>query len=200
MYLTMVPMGGNLEGVRAASLRYWGKEPRNLSLSEVALLLSVPQSPEARRPDRQPARRWRRFSGLVSGWWRQVFTPSSDLDELRHLPFEALAPVPNEAWHFSKWVVASAQQKQACRLALLRPAWIEDFSAAWCAKPSLFAKRLESLRKRVGHGDQWVRPARYLAYVGSLGLGTDAGYMDLTRATRSPGIDAKALHLRHGFR
>lgn len=52
MYMTMLPMGGNLEGLRAASLKYWGKEPKNLSLSEIALLLSVPQSPESRRHDR----------------------------------------------------------------------------------------------------------------------------------------------------
>ena len=28
LYLTMAPYGGNLEGIRAASLAYFGKEPR----------------------------------------------------------------------------------------------------------------------------------------------------------------------------
>ena len=53
-YLTLAPYGGNLEGVRAASLAYFGKEPRKLLLSEAALLVALPQSPEARRPDRNP--------------------------------------------------------------------------------------------------------------------------------------------------
>ena len=50
----LAPYGGNLEGVRAASLAYFGKEPRRLSSAEAALLVALPQSPEARRPDRYP--------------------------------------------------------------------------------------------------------------------------------------------------
>jgi penicillin-binding protein 1C len=52
LYLTHAPYGGNLEGVRAASLAYFGKEPRRLSVSEAALLVALPQLPERRRPDR----------------------------------------------------------------------------------------------------------------------------------------------------
>lgn len=52
LYLTRAPYGGNLEGVRAASLSYFGKEPRRLSVSEAALLVALPQLPEKRRPDR----------------------------------------------------------------------------------------------------------------------------------------------------
>ncbi len=52
LYLTHAPYGGNLEGVRAASLAYFGKEPRRLSVAEAALLVALPQSPEGRRPDR----------------------------------------------------------------------------------------------------------------------------------------------------
>jgi penicillin-binding protein 1C len=54
LYLTLAPYGGNLEGVRAASLAYFGKEPRRLTLGEAALLVALPQSPEVRRPDRSP--------------------------------------------------------------------------------------------------------------------------------------------------
>jgi penicillin-binding protein 1C len=31
LYLTLAPYGGNLEGIRAASLAYFGKEPRRLT-------------------------------------------------------------------------------------------------------------------------------------------------------------------------
>ncbi|MGE3529667.1 MAG: penicillin-binding protein 1C [Methyloceanibacter sp.] len=54
LYLTLAPYGGNLEGVRAASLAYFGKEPRRLTLGQAALLVALPQAPEARRPDRFP--------------------------------------------------------------------------------------------------------------------------------------------------
>src|SRR5580658_1027353 len=51
LYLELAPYGGNIEGIRAASLAYFGKEPRRLTLGEAALLVALPQSPELRRPD-----------------------------------------------------------------------------------------------------------------------------------------------------
>ncbi|MBL8672460.1 MAG: penicillin-binding protein 1C [Alphaproteobacteria bacterium] len=53
-YLTLAPFGGNLQGVRAASLAYLGKEPTRLSLAEAALLVALPRSPTFARPDRRP--------------------------------------------------------------------------------------------------------------------------------------------------
>ncbi len=53
-YLNSVPMGGNIEGVGAASLLYFGKPAKLLSWGETALLISLPRSPAARRPDRFP--------------------------------------------------------------------------------------------------------------------------------------------------
>ncbi len=53
LYLTLAPYGGNIEGVRAASLAWYGKEPKKLTLSESALLVALPQSPEMRRPGPQ---------------------------------------------------------------------------------------------------------------------------------------------------
>jgi penicillin-binding protein 1C len=52
LYLLLAPYGGNLEGIRAASLSYFGKEPARLTPAEAALLVAIPQSPETRRPDR----------------------------------------------------------------------------------------------------------------------------------------------------
>ena len=53
-YLTLAPYGGSLEGVRAASLGYFGHEPSTLTDAEQALLIAIPQAPELRRPDRHP--------------------------------------------------------------------------------------------------------------------------------------------------
>ena len=54
LYLALAPFGGNLEGIRAASIAYFGKEPKRLTLAESALLVALPQSPERRRLDRHP--------------------------------------------------------------------------------------------------------------------------------------------------
>ena len=54
LYLHLAPYGGNLEGIRAATLAYFGKEPRRLTPAEAALMVAIPQAPESRRPDRAP--------------------------------------------------------------------------------------------------------------------------------------------------
>lgn len=56
MYLSLAPYGGNLEGIRVATLSYFGKEPKNLSPAEAALLAVLPQSPTRLRPDLIPER------------------------------------------------------------------------------------------------------------------------------------------------
>src|ERR1700730_10651254 len=44
--LALAPYGGNIEGVRAASLAYFGREPKRLSVAEAGLLVALPQAPE----------------------------------------------------------------------------------------------------------------------------------------------------------
>ncbi len=51
-YLNAAPYGGNVQGVEAASLRYFNKHAKDLSLAEAALLAGLPQSPSRYRPDR----------------------------------------------------------------------------------------------------------------------------------------------------
>jgi len=55
-YLNLAPYGGNLVGVEAASLSYFRKRARDLTLAEAALLAGLPQAPSRLRPDRHPGR------------------------------------------------------------------------------------------------------------------------------------------------
>jgi len=54
LYLTLASYGGNIQGINAASLFYFNKQAKQLNLSQSALLIALPQSPETRRPDRYP--------------------------------------------------------------------------------------------------------------------------------------------------
>ena len=56
IWLTLAPYGGNLEGVRAGSLAWFGVSPRLLDGAEAALLVAIPRRPEALRPDRHAER------------------------------------------------------------------------------------------------------------------------------------------------
>jgi penicillin-binding protein 1C len=50
MYLNLVPYGGNIEGIKSASLIYFGKPPRLLSLAEITALTIIPNRPSSLRP------------------------------------------------------------------------------------------------------------------------------------------------------
>ncbi|MEL6559896.1 MAG: penicillin-binding protein 1C [Bacteroidota bacterium] len=49
MYLNLVPYGGNIEGVKAASLIYFQKMPDHLSIAEVTALSIIPNRPNSLR-------------------------------------------------------------------------------------------------------------------------------------------------------
>ena len=52
MYLNLVPYGGNIEGVKAASLLYFKKNPDHLSLAEITALSIIPNKPGVMIPGR----------------------------------------------------------------------------------------------------------------------------------------------------
>ena len=53
-YFTLAPYGGNIEGIEAATEALFQKPPNQLTFTEAALLVALPQSPERRRPDLFP--------------------------------------------------------------------------------------------------------------------------------------------------
>ncbi|MBF0384709.1 MAG: penicillin-binding protein 1C [Candidatus Omnitrophica bacterium] len=60
MYFELAPYGGNVHGIKAAARKYFNKSPKDLTLSESALLAGLPQSPSRLRPDRYPQRAQKR--------------------------------------------------------------------------------------------------------------------------------------------
>jgi len=51
-YLNIAPYGGNIEGIKTAAFFYFDKPLSSLSVSEIALLTTIPKNPNANRPDR----------------------------------------------------------------------------------------------------------------------------------------------------
>src|SRR6056297_433864 len=107
IYLRLAPFGGNLEGVRAASLAYFGKEPRRLSLGQAALLVALPQSPEARRPDRQGnSAKLARQRVLERALWAGIISEAA----LRRAAGE---PIPDQRIAFPKFAPHLAEAEAA---------------------------------------------------------------------------------------
>jgi len=193
LYLRLAPFGGNLEGVRAASLAYFGKEPRRLSLSEAALLVAIPQSPQVRRPDRSPeaARRARDHvlarmlsAGVVSGedTARAVAEPLAPTTLARR-EFPMLAP------HLADAEVAQNAARPVHRLTLdhRAQAGLEALVRDYVATQE---GRISAAVVVVDH-----RTGEIVAYVGSPGLldMERLGAIDMATALRSPGSTLKPI-------
>jgi len=101
MYLTLAPFGGNVEGVRAASLTWFGHEPDRLTPGEAAILVALPQRPAALRPDRHPARALTAAARVLDRLVQEGRIPESD----RETPPPRVAaryPFPQLAAHVAQ--------------------------------------------------------------------------------------------------
>ncbi|MCB5411036.1 penicillin-binding protein 1C [Pseudogemmobacter faecipullorum] len=190
LYLLLAPFGGNLEGVRAASLSYFGKEPARLTPAEAALLVAIPQSPESRRPDRAADRAEAARDRVLARAVRFGLIGAEEAEAaLREVVPGLRQPFPAYAPHLADRARAGAPLLPLHRLTLdldlqkrLERLAVETVAA-----------RGESLQIAIVVADHLS--GEILASVGSAGFKDDGrqGFVDMTRALRSPGSTLKPL-------
>ncbi len=186
LYLTLAPYGGNLEGVRAASLSYFGHEPESLTDSEQALLIALPQSPEARRPDRRPdaARTARR--AVLDKMVRVRRMTEADASAADSEPLPGRAPFPAMAWHAAGELARAAPSSQASVVSTIDAGLqsrLEPLAAA--------VSRAQGPEDTAAILVVEIKSRAVRAAVGSGGLDRPGGWIDMTRAIRSPGSTLK---------
>src|SRR5262249_4894728 len=117
LYLSLAPYGGNLEGVRAASLAYFGKEPRRLTLGEAAMPVGLPPSPEQPRPDRSASAAPNGRAGGLARVAAAGMVPSDEMERAKHEPVpDGRKPMPILAPHAADAAVAAAPDRSVHRL------------------------------------------------------------------------------------
>jgi len=188
LYLAMAPFGGNLEGVRAASIAYFGKEPKRLSLSEAALLVALPQSPENRRLDRYPAAARAARDRVLDRMVEEGVVSDADAANAKAVPVPKLRkPMPILAPHSADNAMLSVKNKPVIALTLDAP--LQQ------ALETLARDRATALGPSISVAILVVDNASgdVLARVGSPDYFDDrrAGQVDMTRAVRSPGSTLK---------
>jgi len=189
LYMRLAPFGGNIEGVRAASLAYFGKEPQRLTIAEAALLVALPQSPENRRPDRNPlaARQARNrvieraaAAGAISRA-EADFAKQQKLHARRH-------PFPAHAAHLAERVAGSSDA-DVVKLTI-------DGKLQTGAE-SVVKRHAENAGPKLSAAAMIIdhQSGDVLAHVGSANYFDHArkGPIDMTRAVRSPGSALKPI-------
>lgn len=188
LYLTLAPFGGNLEGVRAASHAYFGKEPVRLTIGEAALLVALPQSPEVRRPDRAADVALRARNRVIDRMFAAGIITVAEANRARD---EAVPrqrkELPQLAPHAAEAAVSAFPKQRLHKLAI----------------DATIQKRLEELaREKIAVLGPRVSLAilvadnetgEVLARIGSVDFNDAerAGRIDMTRGVRSPGSALK---------
>ncbi len=188
LYLKLAPYGGNLEGVRAASLAYFGKEPHHLSVAEAALLVTIPQSPEVRRPDRG-------YESLVEGRDRVIrraaaahaITEADAKAALSQAAPRGRRDFPALAPHISDRLIAALPNQPAIATTIDRN--LQEATETITRRNAIsFGEKISIAALIVNN-----RTGEVLAHVGSAGYFDDTrlGAIDMTTAIRSPGSALK---------
>lgn len=189
LYLLLAPYGGNVEGMRAATITYFGKEPKRLTPAEAALLVAIPQSPETRRPDRGGEVKAARDRVLA----RALSDGLIDADQARSAatePVPALRrPFPALAPHLADRVLA--EEKDQTRHQTTVDKGLQTALEKLAADAVLgMGDRMQVAIVVADHATGEV-----LASVGSAAYTGDQrlGFVDMTTALRSPGSTLKPL-------
>ncbi|MER8783807.1 penicillin-binding protein 1C [Mesorhizobium sp. M1006] len=187
-YLTLAPYGGNLEGVRAASLAYFGKEPKRLTVSEAALLVALPQLPEKRRPDRNldvaHAARDRVLTRMVSaGLLGEREAARAALDDVSGLR----RTLPALAAHAAYTMLSKAIPGQKLQLTI-RKSVQEGLEQVAKDAAARLGPRLSVAMVLAD-----ARTGDILGEVGSADFfdASRSGWIDMTKVVRSPGSTLK---------
>ncbi|MDJ0821925.1 MAG: penicillin-binding protein 1C [Paracoccaceae bacterium] len=188
IYLQLAPYGGNVEGLRAASLIWLGKEPARLTPAEAALLVALPQAPESRRPDRHATAAHTARDRVLM---RMAEAGVLSLEEARaalHDPAPAgRYPMPQLAPHLADRVIAGGRGRHDLTLDASLQETLEALVQTH------MARRDPRLSMAVILADH--QSGEILASVGSPDYAATRGqgFVDMTQALRSPGSTLKPL-------
>jgi penicillin-binding protein 1C len=198
LYLNLVPYGGNIQGIKAASLLYFGKKPQLLSLGEITLLTIIPNRPSSLRPGRQNISLKSARDQWLSKFENANLFTSELIDNAKHEPVTMRRrAAPTQAPHLA--------------LRLKR-----EYPNTPVLHTSLHANLQHQIEEQVSH---YIKPLRGLnihnaavlvinnetmqveAYVGSADFNNrfDGGQVDGIRAVRSPGSTLKPILYGIGF-
>ncbi|WP_342363475.1 penicillin-binding protein 1C [Terrarubrum flagellatum] len=188
LYLALAPYGGNIEGLRAASLTYFGKEPRRLSFGEAALLVALPQAPETRRPDRfsEIARRARDRVLDRAAEWNVIAMAEAERAKGEPVP-KARRPFPMLAAHAAEAALKQTPNESVIKLTI--------DARLQASLEELVRQRVEKLGPKLAGAilavDHATGEVRAHVGGGEYLSGDRAGGVDLAFAVRSPGSALK---------
>ncbi len=102
IYLSIAPLGGNVEGLRSAALLYYDTPLERLNIAQLFDLMLVPGDPNGLQPDRKPERLLLERRRQAAAWIRRGILTREDSVVIWNTPALAVRrPLPRYAPHFA---------------------------------------------------------------------------------------------------
>ncbi len=197
MYLSYLPYGGNIEGVKAASYIYFGRPPEKLSLAQATLLTVIPNRPNSLRLDtrRDQARR-ERDRWLHYFDKKEIFSKDQTRIALAEPITATRRNLLPKAPQFSRRVTQLQSHSSDNSSTVVTTTLDPEIQALVSQLLSNYVRRVRS--KGISNGAALVvdnASSEVLAYCGSADFFDEdaAGQVDGVQAIRSPGSALKPV-------
>lgn len=201
MYLNQVPYGGSSYGIEEAAKTYFGKQARELTLGEAALLAGLPQAPSVYSPFINPQLAVQRRNDVLDKMYEYRYITR---DQLKTTKAEKLSVIPPDtlikAPHFVFYVKSQLEQQFGTRMVEeggLRVYTTLDLDVQQQAEKILGEELAKIKNLNVSNGAILVsRPStgEILAMVGSADyFQAPSGAFNVVTALRQPGSSIKPI-------
>lgn len=191
MYVSHAPFGGNVVGLEAASWRYFGRPPEELTWGEAATLAVLPNAPAEIHPGKNRGRLLAKRNRLLKTLHDRGHLDSLDLvlacDE--PLPIKPIA-LPQEAYHLTEYYWKTSPGKRIrTTIDINLQRRVQSIADQWNAE--LSTSGINDLAVIVKD----VRTEETLAYVGNANpeRKRPGGEVDIIRSPRSTGSILKPV-------
>jgi len=132
LYLNLVPMGGNIEGIKSASWLYFNKNPDHLSLAEITALSIIPNRPVSLRMGRNNALIMQERNRWLKQFGEDGLFDTATIADAQKEPLDAeRLPVPRLAPHLSQKLRSSGTSSIATTLQMETQAKVEKTVAEY---------------------------------------------------------------------
>jgi penicillin-binding protein 1C len=190
-YADNAPFGGNIVGISAASYRYFGRSPHELSWAETVSLAILPNNPSSIYPGKNEIKYLQKRNLLLDKLGNKGFLNEDDLFLAKQEPLpQKVKPLPNDAYHLLHRTMAEGNTGTNILSTLdatLQSKVTEkviNYSNGWSGNQ---VHNAAAIMVEIESGN-------VLAYVGnSESSGEHGQYVDIITSLRSPGSLLKPI-------
>lgn len=192
LYLNLIPYGGNIEGVKAASVLYFDKLPDRLSIAELTALSIIPNRPQSLQLGENNIYIKKERNKWLKRFERDKLFSKTDIEDALSEPLHAYRrEAPKLAPHFSYFVKLRCSNVPIIKtsLSLKTQTICEKLVKNYINK--LYYKGIKNAAVLIINN----KTNRIKTYIGSADFynSDDAGQVDGIQAIRSPGSTLKPL-------